>query len=103
MNHSQGRSTKVGVARTRERSLVPGNNDVELIGSGLIAVKYSCDRSRLDTWQYSGRLSYWPGELRGGSRRKMKQRDRSESAETIQPKEHPTTQVEKLNFVFAYC
>ena len=52
----------------------------------------------------SGRLSYWPGELvRGGSRRKTKQRDRSEFAETIQRKEHPTTQVEKSNFVLAYC
>ena len=73
MNHSQGRNTKVGVARTRERNLVPGNNDVELMGIELIAVTRVIGAG-LVLGNISGRFLYWPGELRGGSRRKTKQR-----------------------------
>ena len=71
MNDIQGRNTKVGVVRTRERSLVPGDNDVGLMG--IITVTRVIGAG-LIPGNISGRLSYWPGELRGGSRRKTKQR-----------------------------
>ena len=94
MNDSQGRNTKVGVARTRERSL-PGNNDVELMSVELIAVTRVIGAS-LVLGNISGRLLYWPGESRRGRRsRDLFGVRRNYSAQG--------TQVEKLNFVFAYC
>jgi len=56
MNDSQGRNAKVGVARTREPSLIPSNNDIGLMMAiELIAVARVIEAAIFLTWRIKGR------------------------------------------------